>query len=73
MLIPKNSAAELVVKLRAEAEQNTLKIEEAKRSYADFIIKAQNDIAKNLETIATLEPVAEWDEIDDLPTEPSAG
>lgn len=66
MRIPSNSAAELVSKLESESTLLEHKIVEAKRSYAEYISNAQQELAKNRETIATLEEVAVWTEVDDL-------
>jgi hypothetical protein len=71
MKVPDNSAATLLVELQGKNQLLALKIEDAKRSYAEFINTAQNDITKNMETISALKPVAIWSEIDDLPINPS--
>lgn len=66
MRAPTNSSAELINNLEAQNSALNVKIVDAQRSYAEFIGRAQAEIAKNLETIATLEPVATWTEIEDL-------
>jgi hypothetical protein len=71
MKVPDNSAATLLVELQGKNQLLALKIEDAKRSYAEFINTAQNDITKNMETISALKTVAIWSEIDDLPINPS--
>jgi ubiquinone biosynthesis protein UbiJ len=66
MRVPSNSAAELVAKLESEATLLEHKIIDAKRSYAEYIANAQQELQKNQETRETLEEVATWNEIEDL-------
>lgn len=66
MRAPTNSSAELINSLEAQNSALAVKIADAQRGYAEFIGRSQAEINKNLETIATLEPVATWTEIEDL-------
>jgi hypothetical protein len=69
MRAPTNSSAELINTLEAQNSALTVKIIDAQRSYAEFIGRSQAEIEKNLEIIETLEPVATWVEVEDLPTD----
>lgn len=60
MLVPNNPSAQLVDDLKHQNAALAVKVEDAKRSYAEYIAGNQAQIDKNLATIAALEPVAEW-------------
>lgn len=60
MLVPNNPSAQLIDDLKHQNAGLLVKIEDAKRSYGEYISNTQAQIDKNLATISALEPVAEW-------------
>lgn len=60
MRTPTNSSAELIVSLQQSNEVLAHKLATAQTSYTQFTSETQSQIDKNIEIIATLEPVAEW-------------